>query len=333
MSDSPKPVTHINLEFAKKEAKSLLKLCRSRDAVALARMRAQLAALNQGDDERLAATIQLADIHYALARESGFSTWAELKRHEARTAEPDFERPGNDGVIPAGLNPWHASLTYTLRTAQLHPTLSPGEDYRIWVRVVDRVPETKTGYADLYWRASAIAYGRADQLRCALEGTVLRSRIIVHGWYMSGFLNAAAAHITLAVSCLKPEDPMPEGTRAPTFGELEVPGGETPYNQSAEAVLYDRARRINEGYNYVDLRDGADHDANIFLVSYGEYVPQSQGLDYRPYVERAESLAKFHVPFLERQKRSSIDPAKVIRREWFCATNPDIAVVHIYLQV
>ena len=333
MSDSSKPATHINLEFAKKEAKSLLKLCRSRDVHALARLRAQLAELNQGDDQRLAATIQLADIHYALARESGFSSWAELKRHDSRGPEPDFDRPGSDGVIPAGLDPWQTSVTYTLRSAQLHPKLSPGEDYHIWVRVVDRIAESATGYANIYWRASAIAFGRADQLRCAVEGTVLHPRIIVHGWYTSGFLKAAAAHITLGVSCLRPEDPRPEGERAPTFGDLEVPGGETPFNHAPESVLFDRARRIDEGYHYVDLRDGADPDANIFLISYGEYVPESQGIDYRPYVERAESLARFHVPFLERERRSSAGPVRVIRREWFCATNPDIAVVHVYVRV
>ena len=167
----------------------------------------------------------------------------------------------------------------------------------------------------------------------ALQETVLRPRIISQGWYTSGFLKAAAAHITLGVSCLKPEDPMPEGAPAPTFGQLEVPGGETPLNHAVESVLFDRARRIDEGYHYVDLRGRADRDANIFLISYAEYVSKAQGIDYGPYVQRAENLGRFHVLFLEKERRSSTDPVRVIRREWFCTTSPDVVVVHVYIQV
>ena len=66
---------------------------------------------------------------------------------------------------------------------------------------------------------------------------------------------------------------------------------------------------------------------NIFTVSYGEYVPTCSGIDYGPFVRRAEDLAEFHFSML---KQSTALP--IVRREWFCATNPDIAVVHLYIQ-
>ncbi len=76
MSDS------VNFEKLRKEAKTILKLCRAGDRTALDRMRAQLPRLAAFNDEDAAAQIQLADIHHALARELGHSNWADLKRHD-----------------------------------------------------------------------------------------------------------------------------------------------------------------------------------------------------------------------------------------------------------
>jgi hypothetical protein len=64
------------LEFLKKEAKSLLKQCRSGDTAALGRIRSNL-------PRPLSINIQLAEVQYALAREHGYSSWPELKRSES----------------------------------------------------------------------------------------------------------------------------------------------------------------------------------------------------------------------------------------------------------
>jgi len=44
-------------------------------------------------------------------------------------------------------------------------------------------------------------------------------------------------------------------------------------------------------------------------------------------VERAEELAQFHYSIQEEPQQRW----QIVRREWFCATNPDIAVVHLYI--
>jgi hypothetical protein len=43
-------------------------------------------------------------------------------------------------------------------------------------------------------------------------------------------------------------------------------------------------------------------------------------------------MTRFHLSFAGGHMRSG-NELKIIRREWFCATNPDIAVVHIYVEV
>jgi ankyrin repeat protein len=75
-----------SLEFLRKQAKSILKLCREQDPPAIQRMRPHLPRLAALDDGHFAQQIQLADIHQALARENGYPSWGELKRHDAPLA-------------------------------------------------------------------------------------------------------------------------------------------------------------------------------------------------------------------------------------------------------
>jgi hypothetical protein len=90
-------------------------------------------------------------------------------------------------------------------------------------------------------------------------------------------------------------------------------------------------RRSNEIYNEMDMRDVVT-PTDIFLVSYGEYVKAANGINYGLFIQRAENLARFHLPFVAQDEAAHRNGLKIIRREWFCATNPDIAVVHIYIQ-
>jgi len=54
------------------------------------------------------------------------------------------------------------------------------------------------------------------------------------------------------------------------------------------------------------------------------------GIDYAPFVRRAEDLAEFHFSMLKQLPPSPT--LQIVRREWFCTTSPDIAVVHLYIQ-
>jgi ankyrin repeat protein len=72
----------VNLEYLRKQAKSLLKLCRSGDAAALNRVRQRLNRFQNMDDATALAEIRLADVHHALALEQGCRSWADLKRQD-----------------------------------------------------------------------------------------------------------------------------------------------------------------------------------------------------------------------------------------------------------
>jgi len=313
--------TSINLEFVRKEAKSLLKLCRSRDHAALMRIRESLTRFTALNDEQAAAEIQLADIQYVLARESGLSSWSDLKRvAQASTPPPsNFSKPGSDGMaLPEGFNPWQWCVSYTVRPELLSP-LVEGREYRIVVRTINRTPSDvpSNGYRLLYERASEITKHRVSQLKCATSNGSPQTRILAHGWWKNDRSKLAMAFIGTAVSYLKDGETMPPGQLFPGPDELAAPGGMTPENLHVPPPL---PKTIEEVYSEADARDLSDKGANIFLISYGEYVPTCEALDYKPFVERAENLARFY------------GQPEIVRREWFCATNPDIAVVHLYIQ-
>lgn len=62
-------------------------------------------------------------------------------------------------------------------------------------------------------------------------------------------------------------------------------------------------------------------------LSYGEYVPSTQGINFAPIVQRAESRARFHA-----RLHSQEDSVEILRREWFCIAKSNL-VVMIYLSV
>ena len=77
---------HVNLEYLRKEAKTILKQCRAGDRASLERVRAQLPKLASMEHREIAEQIKLADVHHVLAREHGCSNWGELKRYDAPLA-------------------------------------------------------------------------------------------------------------------------------------------------------------------------------------------------------------------------------------------------------
>ncbi len=116
------------------------------------------------------------------------------------------------------------------------------------------------------------------------------------------------------------------GVGEPTYQELAATGGMT----REQLIASGTTQRLDEIYTDTDIRDESD-TTGVFLFSYGEYVETIEGINYGPFIKRAEALTRFHLKSINRG--SSDEPSlKVIRREWLHATNPDIAVVHIYVQ-
>jgi hypothetical protein len=158
----------------------------------------------------------------------------------------------------------------------------------------------------------------------------LHTRILTQGWFRHKSVDLVRAFLTIGVVCLKKGDAGPGGENPPAPQALTAPGGMTPEN--ATLPVAETHRRIDELYGDNDARDLSKETASIFLFSYGEYVASCSELDYKPFVERAENLTKSHYLLFDRQPGRRRRTPRIIRREWFCATHPDIAVVHIYLR-
>jgi hypothetical protein len=169
----------INLEFLRKEAKSLLRRCRSGNHQGLERVRAELPRFAELTDEGAAFEIRLADVHHVLARERGYAGWRELKRSTDPTMQADFSKPVT-APLPEGLR-LALRRAYTVRPEMFF--VISGHEYKISVSVLRKADgdEIRRIFR-LYERA--LASRDADRrFAPALAGCVLHTRIVTQNWF------------------------------------------------------------------------------------------------------------------------------------------------------
>ena len=217
---------------------------------------------------------------------------------------PDFTQPGSDGALPADFKEWQLGVTYTVRPEILVP-LIPGREYTSVVSVRRKVPKDQefTAYGDLYHRATAIA-SRPD------------AWIKDHAWSNKEF-GAYQFVFVILVMGRKAGGEKPPGEPPPTPEALTKPRLVTSPIEP---------KTIDETYTDFDQRDPDCAHPDIVLFSYGEYVPSAEGLDFAPYIERAEKMAQFHADL------TGLGSIAIVRREWMRATHPDLAVIHVYFR-
>jgi hypothetical protein len=232
-----------------------------------------------------------------------------------------FSQPGNDGTLPEGFKEWQWGVIYTVRPELLAP-LVRGREYRIVASTRRRVAKDEDfgAYGELYQRAAWAARARVADATCADEGEPLHSWAVSHSWGCYGEAHRfAAAGVGLGLVFPNAGEPRPQGLIPPEAAVLISPG---PLPGAVEP------RRIDEIYNEFDVRELPSPHSDIFLFSYGEYVPDHRGMRFDRFVERAEKLAIAHLG-----RRAGAEPLRIVKREWLWATDPDVAVVHIYSQV
>lgn len=103
-----------DLDFERKQAKTLLKAYRDGDSAAIARMHALLVRLTS----RGATPPTLADAQFVIARERGFDSWPKLKAHI------ESLRPLDEHVVPFFQAVRNGKLTLARRLLAQHPTLT-----------------------------------------------------------------------------------------------------------------------------------------------------------------------------------------------------------------
>jgi hypothetical protein len=246
---------------------------------------------------------------------------------------PDFSRPGTDGALPKGVPESREGLgelttrglIYTSRGAR--SVIPCDQRYRISAGFKQKVAKAGsfTNYADLYRRVTCLGVTRAAEMSCD-HGKPLYSRIVGHAWTClpgNSYDFVIAALVTeLSCSRIAPI----EGEAAPTPSALVLPGG-TPQDKFSRIA----SQPSEEFYNEYDTGDHSGTNADPVSFSYGEHVETCSGLDYAPFVDRAENRARFHYSLLTTVSSGAKLPFIIMRRDWWAV--PDtLVVVVIYFQ-
>jgi ankyrin repeat protein len=133
----------LNLEYLRKQAKTILKKCRDADPGVIERVRSRLPRLAGWTHAQVAERIQLADIHHMLAHEKGYSNWSELKRHDAPLDR--FLAAVRGGALKAALAELRASPAIIEESIHAAAAIGNAEAVR---HHLDAAPELLHGEVD-----------------------------------------------------------------------------------------------------------------------------------------------------------------------------------------
>jgi len=231
---------------------------------------------------------------------------------------PDFSQPGSDGPLaygfePSGFKKWRYGTVYTVRPEMLSQ-LASGREYRLIAAIRRKIAKHQevTSYSDLYQLVTAVVSSRIAELECA-------AWIVSHAWGSKdlGASRFAFASVTMGLARAQQgkhgeNAPSQEALTAPFEFKLEPP----------TSWSYD------EFFNIFDFWNPKNTQDEIGMFSYGEFATPTEGIGFEPFIQRAEARAKLHHALLEGEQ-----PLHVVRREWFCASDPAMVVVHIYYPV
>jgi hypothetical protein len=243
------------------------------------------------------------------------------------SADSKFLTPGADGELAAGTNLWRKGLVYTTR-AKLSG-LSPEGNYRISAGFKRGVASAHafTGFHDLYLRVLTVARRRVSQLTCPDTREIPSSVILGHTWRPLGE-NIVTSLITLSLRC-----PVRDESKARGLVTGELPPAEAALRSPGGATLEELERlapqRADEIYNEFDFTDPSSPNTDPITFSYGESTFSSDpSLDFTPFVERAETVARSYHALLQSFGEAGADSFRIQRREWFLAS-PSFVTVHI----
>jgi len=165
-----------------------------------------------------------------------------------------------------------------------------------------------------------MAHRWISQLSCPETGETPSSIILGHAWRWLGD-NIVTALITLGVLC-PDHGPMDvRGESTPTEEALVAPGGAT-----LEELRRLDPQHADEIYNEFDFTDGSTSDSDIVTLSYGESVPAGDNVDFGPFVERAENVARSYRAWLETLGETRAEGFRIKRREWFLASQTFVTI-------
>lgn len=237
-------------------------------------------------------------------------------------SEPKFLAPGSDGEVAPEPGLWQKGLVYTTRTGPSLGRLS-GDDYRISVgfkRGVAAVHAT-AGFHDVYRRVATVASYRISQLTCPYTGEVPSSIILGHTWRHLGD-NIITSLITLRLRCSGQNGIEVKGELPPAKEALRSPGGAT-----LEELERLAPQRADEIYNEFDFTDPSTPNPAPITLSYGESISGSGTVvDFRPFVKRAEKVARSYHALLQTLGEASAQSFRIKRREWFLASQTFVTI-------
>jgi len=232
-----------------------------------------------------------------------------------------FLAPGGDGELAPGTDLWRKGLVCTIRSP-LSSLRYSRQNYRISALYKKSIGATQpfTGFQEAYQRAFAVANHRISQLTCPESEKMPDPIILGQGWRLIGE-NIVTALITLGLRGPDQSLTDVQGEPVPTDEALRSPGG-----ASLEELDHLAPQAADEIYNEFDLTDPPTQRADVVTFSYGEPISSGDGIDFSPFVARAEKMARSYHRLLQTFGEAGSQPFRIRHREWFLASQTFVTI-------
>lgn len=221
-------------------------------------------------------------------------------------------------------------LIYTVDPRILVP-LASGEEYRIVAStrfLIDK-DEAFTEFEPLYRRASRLIERRRVELTVASPESRVYTRVISHGWFRMDIGKGAlvGAVVTVGMTCAPPTAEVPRGQDEPTPEALR-----SPYVAQLQPRNGPHQPWYDEFYNDFDMRTDRSQPS-VLIVSYGEYVPARDDVDFASLSARADDRARSYIDVVATEG----EQLSVAQRDWNCldtgkAAKPFLAHVNLLFE-
>lgn len=227
--------------------------------------------------------------------------------------DPDFTRPGNNGgQLPEEARPARGAVY----DANLIPALPAcGQEYSVSTVARQKVLDCNGfDFTPLYDRAAAAADFALQGLDCPRECRPLHTWENARKWECAGVFIPLTAYATVEKTALCPEadDPRPAGLGAPQPGDFAANPHSEGGQNTAPAIIEEIGDTFEVGCPATEFA----------VFEYFEDVPACEGVNYQPFVQKAQALARAQHGSLSCAAGCNKLPYREIRLEWYCRPAP-----------
>ena len=226
---------------------------------------------------------------------------------------PDFSVPG--GFMPEEFENRGPDIEFANKLPE-SLKCGPPETYVLNLSLNETVNNcTNVDFGGLYQTAINIVNRRVNKLVCPENCRPLKKSEIARMWRCNDEIRKAVLRLKFRMVCSKTGADISEGLAEPTIDDF----GNNPYSKGEVQPVQDGDEVITVDADTSGVMGGHVCPSNTYnYVKYFETVESCSGINYEPYVRKAEKRAEILYDLQTCSNPCTKQPLMITNRKWDC---------------